>query len=184
MKALKPSSSSKVPTVDERTDPKLVIRQRETSGSVTSLDALDVDELLEKICNGEQEIVTFKGSSQYGDKMGNRISASTCGLAALNFARVAFKLEKEENMQGLELLSELLSHKTNQVCALSPREFSLFHLLMPTTQEITSVCDYWKSDSHLEIEELLKVPIFRNSLALQTCTYSDASKQRFYDLLQ
>lgn len=46
------------------------------------------------------------------------------------------------------------------------------------------MCDYWKSDSHLEIEELLKVPIFKNSLALQTCTYSDTSEQRFYDLLQ
>jgi len=81
------------------------------SNSSRSPDALDMDEILEKICDGTQEIVSPKGSSQYGDKLGKRVSASTCGLAALNFARVAFRLEKEENMQGLELLSELLSPK-------------------------------------------------------------------------
>jgi len=88
------------------------------SNSCRSSDALDMDEILEKICDGTQKIVSPKGSSQYGDKLGKRVSASTCGLAALNFACVAFKLEKEENMQGLELLSELLSPKTIGVGAL------------------------------------------------------------------
>ncbi|KAF5362263.1 hypothetical protein D9756_002246 [Leucocoprinus leucothites] len=67
-------------------------------------------------------------------------------------------------MHGFDLLGELLSRKT--------------------VEEIASICDYWKSDSHLEIEELLKVPIFRSTLSLQTCTYGEATKQRFYDLLQ
>lgn len=138
-----------------------------------------MDEILEKICDGTQKIVSPKGSSQYGDKLGKRVSASTCGLAALNFACVAFKLEKEENMQGLELLSELLSPKTIGVGAL---HFMGMHS-WGYPQEITSICDYWKSDSHLEIEELLKVPIFRNTLSLQTCTYSEAKKQHFGDLL-
>lgn len=84
------------------------------------IDDLDIDEILEKICDGKQEIVSVKGSSQYGDKLGNRISASTCGLAALNFARIAFKLENEQGMQGLELLAELLSRKTNEVHAPPP----------------------------------------------------------------
>ena len=88
------------------------------SNSCRSSDALDMDEILEKICDGTQKIVSPKGSSQYGDKLGKRVSASTCGLAALNFACVAFKLEKEENMRGLELLSELLSPKTIGVGAL------------------------------------------------------------------
>jgi len=138
-----------------------------------------MDEILEKICDGTQEIVSPKGSSQYGDKLGKRISASTCGLAALNFARTAFKLEKEENMQGLELLSELLSPKTIEVGA--PHFMGMYSYGYP--QEMTSICDFWKSDSHLEIEELLKVPIFKNTLLLQTCTYSKAKKQHFGDLL-
>jgi len=145
----------------------------------TNSDALDTDAILEKICSGVQEIVSPKGSSQYGDKLGKRISASTCGLAALNFARIAFKLEKEENMQGLELMSELLSHKTIEVGI--PHFIGVYSYDCP--QEITSICDYWKSNSHLEIEELLKVPIFRNTLSLQTCTYSEASKRGFDDLL-
>lgn len=145
----------------------------------TNSDALDTDAILEKICSGVQEIVSPKGSSQYGDKLGKRISASTCGLAALNFARIAFKLEKEENMQGLELMSELLSHKTIEVGI--PHLMGVYSYDCP--QEITSICDYWKSNSHLEIEELLKVPIFRNTLSLQTCTYSEASKRGFDDLL-
>ncbi|KXN84683.1 putative E3 ubiquitin-protein ligase ARI9 [Leucoagaricus sp. SymC.cos] len=122
-----------------------------------------MDDLLDKIYDGKQEIVSSKRSSQCTDKLGNRISASTCGLAALNFARIAFKLEKDEGMQGLELLKEILSRKS--------------------VEEITSICDYWKSNSHLEIEELLKVPVFRSTLSLQTCSYSEPTKQRFYDLL-
>lgn len=94
---------------------KMTIRHREVERNI---DNLDIDEILEKICDGKQAIVTVKGSSQYGDKLGNRISASTCGLAALNFARIAFKLEVDEGMQGLEVLNELLSRKTNEVCVL------------------------------------------------------------------
>jgi hypothetical protein len=107
-------SSSRSLKVDEKKESKITIRPKELD-SIMTMEALDVDEILEKICDGKQNIVTFKGSSQYGDKLGNRVSASTCGLAALNFARTAFRLEKEECMQGLELLSELLSPKTTEV---------------------------------------------------------------------
>jgi len=109
-----PSASSRVVRIVEGS--KNFNHPRRTSSR--SSEALDIDEILEKICDGTQEIVSPKGSSQYGDKLGKRISASTCGLAALNFARIAFKLEKEENMQGLELLSELLSPQTIEVGAL------------------------------------------------------------------
>lgn len=105
-------SSSIATKVDERKVEKMVIRHKEVDKTT---DDIDIDEVLEKICDGKQDIITFKGSSQYGDELGNRISASTCGLAALNFARIAFKLEQQQGMQGLELLAELLSRKTTEV---------------------------------------------------------------------
>lgn len=100
-------SSSKLPTEQERTV--------KGGPSIEKVDNFDMDRIIDRICDDRQAIVTYKGSSQYGDKLGNRISASTCGLAALNFARIAFKLEVDEGMQGMELLAELMSHKTSQV---------------------------------------------------------------------
>jgi hypothetical protein len=110
MGSSKVPSSSKSPIEEERINEEFIKK----------VDNLDLDGILDRICDDRQAIVTFKGSSQYGDKLGNRISASTCGLAALNFARVAFKLEVDEGMQGMELLAELLSHQASQVGSWMP----------------------------------------------------------------
>ncbi len=110
------ASTSQGAKHDERKGINVIIRHKEAAKPILSVASeLDPDEILVDICDGKQTIISSKGSSQYGDKLGTRISASTCGLAALNFARIAFKLEKEQGMQGLELLTEILSHKTNEV---------------------------------------------------------------------
>ncbi|KAH9965566.1 hypothetical protein BGW80DRAFT_1345261 [Lactifluus volemus] len=67
--------------------------------------------------------------------------AAACGLAALNFARIAFSMEQ--------------ANLPTYLCA----------------EEATSICTLWSGNAHLEVEEVCKIPVFEKTLRLRTTTY-------------
>ena len=63
------------------------------------------------LADGAEHIVSHGGTGQYsGDGMG----ASACGLAALNFARVAFSIE-QGGLQDAALLQAVLARECSEV---------------------------------------------------------------------
>jgi hypothetical protein len=51
--------------------------------------------IIRSVLGGTEEIVCHRGTHQYGNSSGGVTGVSTCGLAALNFARVIFEKERE-----------------------------------------------------------------------------------------
>ena len=63
------------------------------------------------LADGAEHVVSYGGTGQYsGDGMG----ASACGLAALNFARVAFSIE-QGGLQDAALLQAVLARECSEV---------------------------------------------------------------------
>jgi len=63
------------------------------------------------LADGTEHVVSHGGTGQYsGDGMG----ASACGLAALNFARVAFSIE-QGGLQDAALLQTVLAPECSEV---------------------------------------------------------------------
>jgi hypothetical protein len=65
------------------------------------------------LADGTEHVISHGGTGQYsGDGMG----ASACGLAALNFARIAFSIE-QGGLQDAELLQAVLARECVEVRA-------------------------------------------------------------------
>jgi len=65
------------------------------------------------LVDGTEHIVSYGGTGQYGrDRMG----ASTCGLAALNFVKVVFSIE-QGSLQDAALLQAVLACECSEVRA-------------------------------------------------------------------
>ncbi|KAF5388163.1 hypothetical protein D9615_000203 [Tricholomella constricta] len=112
----------------------------------------DVNSVLDQVFFGKQEIISHDGVSQYQKRRSPSAGRSACGLAALNCARLIFGKE-DGGLAGEELIRWLLSRRV--------------------AEEITSICDYWTKASHLEMEDILDVPIFSENLSLvKAPTYS------------
>lgn len=103
-------------------------------------------------------IVTY-GRSQYSGAGG----PSTCGLAAMNCARIIL-LKERAGLHGDALLQELAKEST--------------------VNEVLSICEYWSSDLHLEIEDIAKAPIFKRSLRLLAEEYSQSRYSGYARLLE
>ena len=66
------------------------------------------------LVDSTEHVVSYDGTGQYsGDGMG----ASACGLAALNFARVAFSIE-QGGLQDSALLQALLARECSEVTSI------------------------------------------------------------------
>jgi hypothetical protein len=76
--------------------------------------------IVRNVLDGTEEIVCHHGTNQYGD--GGITGVSACGLAALNFARVTFKKERETG-QSEDLLEVIVDRETIHVRA--------SHVLLP-----------------------------------------------------
>jgi hypothetical protein len=63
------------------------------------------------LADGAEHVVSYGGTGQYS---GDGIGASACGLAALNFARVAFSIEKG-GLQDAALLQAVLARECAEV---------------------------------------------------------------------
>lgn len=138
-----------------------------------------LEEIVGAILGGQQQIVSYAGASQYQDAEGIRTGASSCGLAALNCARVLFRTYEDTKVVSNfspaghthRLLNGVLCQQTTEV---SPRILMSSHAsyASPTPQEITSICSSWPSDKHLEVDELLKLPIFKQSFENANVQYA------------
>ncbi|KAG6812661.1 hypothetical protein H0H92_001611 [Tricholoma furcatifolium] len=132
-------------------------RQNETVQVRNTVDA--VAQIFE---NDEPVVVSHAGISQYREVGGE----SACGLAALNCARLVFQRQRDGSVlpsQGEDLIHWLLSR--------------------PAAEEITSICDYWVNSSHLDIEDVVKVPFFRHSLSLLDVHHAQCEWAHFESLL-
>ncbi|KDQ58690.1 hypothetical protein JAAARDRAFT_34527 [Jaapia argillacea MUCL 33604] len=103
---------------------------------------------------------TFFGLSQYSRP---GLGASACGLAAMNCVRLVLGRESI-GVRDVRLLGELLGRDM--------------------MDDILRICVQWTSPSHLDVDDILKAPIFENTLTLSDSTYATPTLENFRDLLQ
>ncbi|TFY77299.1 hypothetical protein EWM64_g6711, partial [Hericium alpestre] len=116
---------------------------------------------------GSEKIVSFAGTSQYGVQ---GLGASACGLAALNFARVVFA-KAQEGVQGEELLQTILTKET--------AEARIFFF-----REIVAICAAWSDNLHLEVDDMVRIPLFDKALKHRGTKYGRPDLAQFHRLLQ
>jgi hypothetical protein len=144
-------------------------------------DRRSAAEIANSIIEGNEEIISHRGASQYWN---GGSGTSACGLAALNCARVIFQKE----IEGLEdhaLLADLVQREAMEVSSSSPRIMSYSTHVVSTyaEQEITSICAMWPGKLHLEVEDIYQVPLFETSLRLLGTEYHNPSVDHFKNLL-
>ncbi|KAG8930619.1 hypothetical protein FRC01_002472 [Tulasnella sp. 417] len=83
---------------------------------------------------------SYDGTSQYA-----RNGISACGLASCNAVRITLQLERD-GTAGVDLLRQMMSRQI--------------------VEDIVRICPHWKSPTHLEVDEIHKVPMFSHSLRL------------------
>ncbi|KAG9314710.1 hypothetical protein JVU11DRAFT_5519 [Chiua virens] len=121
-------------------------------GSPVSLSTTQV------LDQGKDHIVSFEGTSQFAAQ-----GVSACGLAAFNFARVAFRIE-----QGGKNIPDVLDE-------LSTKE---------VIEEIVAICAGWSSNLHLEAEDIHNLPLFNRCLHLESIEYGRPRPRHFRKILE
>ncbi|KAF9220041.1 hypothetical protein BS17DRAFT_788122 [Gyrodon lividus] len=114
--------------------------------------------LYTELLAGRSRLSSFADTSQFGVE-----GVSACGLAALNFARVVFRIEQNKGN-----ISDVLNE-------IDTRE---------TVEEIISICAGWSSDLHLEVENIYRLPLFDTSLELLFTNYGVPRSKHFKHVLQ
>ncbi|KAF9064890.1 hypothetical protein BDP27DRAFT_1229708 [Rhodocollybia butyracea] len=107
-----------------------------------------ISPVISRIFKGEEYVQSFQNSSQYRGG-----GVSSCGLAALNCARIAFQNGKAGSVRLLQAL-----------------------LASETTDDILMVSDMWSGSTHLEVEELVQLPLFARSLKPVETRYGAVNK--------
>ncbi|KAG6890929.1 hypothetical protein C0995_000886 [Termitomyces sp. Mi166 len=131
-------------------------RQAEQATAGVASDVGDISQVFK----GEQLLVSHDGLSQYRH---HSVGQSACGLAALNCARLIFE-KQNDGLRGEDLILWLSSRQG--------------------VEEITSICEFWTNPSHLDVEDILKVPYFSNSVNLVETYYEQCGLAGFRTLLQ
>ncbi|KAG6880056.1 hypothetical protein C0992_006868 [Termitomyces sp. T32_za158] len=127
--------------------------QAEQAGT---LDAGDISSIF-----GGELIVSYDGLSQYR-RHSPSAGHSACGLAALNCVRLAFE-KYNDGVTGEDLIRWLSCRQG--------------------AEKIVSICELWNNPSHLDVEDLLKVPYFSNSVNLVETYYELCELGSFRTLL-
>ncbi|KAJ7491894.1 hypothetical protein FB451DRAFT_1165111 [Mycena latifolia] len=120
-------------------------------------------QIVDEALAGIEKIVSHDGASQYG---GGGIAS--CGLAGLNFVRVVFA-KVEDGLEDSRLLEAVLSRRTSE--------------LVDVDQEVVSICSRWPKETHLEVVDIFKVPLFERALTLVSSTYGEPGFERFRAML-
>lgn len=145
------------------------------NGTRENVESSSTETIILSILSGERTVISH-GPSQY--QVGG---VSACGLAALNCTRIVLTAE-QDGPRGLDLLKFMTRPKTAQVR--SPRSHLQFPFHRPTSlQKITSICAQWSSFSHLEVEDIYKIPLFSKSLKLETSEFGLPSFDKFRSVL-
>ncbi|CEL58971.1 hypothetical protein RSOLAG1IB_08969 [Rhizoctonia solani AG-1 IB] len=128
---------------------------RATSSSPGQSKATDAVQL---ILRGERYNATFKGISQYTEG-----GSSACGLATLNATRLAFDLcLRRKDCE--ELISSLTSE-----------EF---------VRAAMGIAGYWQNDMHLEVEHILQLPLFSQSVQVMSDQYAECTYRTFANAIR
>ncbi|CCO37732.1 hypothetical protein BN14_11891 [Rhizoctonia solani AG-1 IB] len=128
---------------------------RATSSSPGQSQATDAVQL---ILRGERYNATFKGISQYTEG-----GSSACGLATLNATRLAFDLcLRRKDCE--ELISSLTSE-----------EF---------VRAAMGIAGYWQNDMHLEVEHILQLPLFSQSVQVMSDQYAECTYRTFANAIR
>ncbi|KAK0489056.1 hypothetical protein IW261DRAFT_1390486 [Armillaria novae-zelandiae] len=112
---------------------------------------------LAQIIKEKEKLVVHPGTSQY--TIGG---VSACGLASLNFARLALDKERE-GIQGAALLADIAS--------------------VEAVEDAVSICSQWRDSLHLEVETIFAAPLFQTSLKQTNFIYGSPSVSRFEEML-
>ncbi|THH22126.1 hypothetical protein EUX98_g8250 [Antrodiella citrinella] len=88
--------------------------------------------------------------------------ASACGLAALNCARIILGKERD-GLKGVALLEEMVKKET--------------------LEDILRICFHWSTPAHLDVDDILKAPIFDKTLTPLWSQYNRPRRDQFRALL-
>ncbi|THG96225.1 hypothetical protein EW026_g5570 [Hermanssonia centrifuga] len=123
-------------------------------------DDPDFTDITDKVLQDEVEhVASHTGRSQYGPDGGG---ASSCGLAALNCARIVLQREKD-GLQGPDLIQAMMRR-------------DMF-------EDILAICSQWSSSAHLDVDDIYNAPIFAANLTLIWSEYEQPGFKQFQDLL-
>ena len=128
------------------------------------------------LVDGAEYVLPYGGTSQYSR---DGTSASACGLAALNFARMVFSME-QAGLQDMALLQAVMDRKCVEVRRLYDTPY-LSSSLSP--KEATATCTLWSGNLHLAVEDMCHVSLFERTLKLKTTTYGLSGVSEFKSLL-
>jgi len=128
------------------------------------------------LMDGSEHVVSHRGTGLYNiDGAGT----AACGLAALNFARVVFSIEKG-GLRDAALLQAVLARE----CAEVRRLYTLYPIkALSFPQETTAICARLSGNLHLEVEDISRVPLFEKTLKLKTTSYGQPGVAQFKLLL-
>ena len=144
----------------------------EVNGTEENVENSSADATILQILSSVERTVISHGTSQY--QVGG---VSACGLAALNCTRIVLAAE-QDGPKGRDLLKFVMKARTAQVRGPGSRSWFPFRL-PPPSQKITSICAQWSSSSHLEVEDIYKVPLFSGSLKHKSSEFGLPSFERF-----
>ncbi|KAG8690139.1 hypothetical protein FRC11_013580 [Ceratobasidium sp. 423] len=115
------------------------------------------DDIVQRILRGGYHNATFEGISQY---TAEGVSAS--GLASMNAIRLAF-----------ELCSKMTDAK-QLVSALISEEF---------VRKAMGIATHWPNDLHLEVDPILRLPLFSNSIRALDNQHAVCTSRTFFNIV-
>ncbi|KZV72345.1 hypothetical protein PENSPDRAFT_604622 [Peniophora sp. CONT] len=109
------------------------------------------------------ELVCYTGTSQYASQ---GAGSAACGLAALNFARVVLDLA-QDRVPGTSDSSQFLKSV----------------LCRGSIEEAIAICERWTGNAHMEVEDILGMPILDRSMKMLATKYGTPGFDEFKSVL-
>jgi hypothetical protein len=131
------------------------------------------------LVDGAEHVLSYGGTCQYSR---DGTSASACGLAAMNFARIVFSME-QGGLKDSVLLQAVLARECAEVRVV--RRIIVSHYLTTSLslKETTAICALSSGDLQLEVGDICRVPLFKKTLKLKTTKYGLPELSEFTSLL-
>lgn len=130
-----------------------------------------------------QRMVTYPGTSQYSAG-----APSACGLTSLNAVRCTLQLEQAIRAGGaavgigaigLSILGTMTKLDFVKVCACNGQKIGAANKM----QDVMGIAPHWRSTEHLEVEDVLGLPMFERSLTCIGTEQRMTSKRNFKEIL-
>lgn len=141
-----------------------------------------IEREIEVVLAGGKITKSYEGTSQYAHK-----GISACGLASCNAVRLVLDLEKE-GVTGLNLVRRMMSRELVEVSRYT--FWASYYLFQLTTlwysylKQTVGICSTWSSSAHLEVEEILALPLFSRDLRLIGTEYDQCSYAKYLVLFR